>query len=145
VSQSGLDSLTPEEQVLLPPNFQLGNADYFERFEATMKGHVPDEDIRRYFTAQSLWDDTMAWQSMKIMQENPRQSLVILVGDFHAAWGHGLASRLRARGAKDVLVVSQVYSIEEIDHHPDYGARGDFIFVSNESKYEPFASFTFRY
>ena len=134
VGQGGLESLTPEEAALLPPNFEVGNDFYFERFEAIMKGHVPDEFIMNYFVAQSLWDDTMAWRTLLAMEERPHQAFAIMVGDFHAAWGHGLADRLRKRGAQDVLVISQIQSQEDLKLDPKYGARGDFVFVSNEEK-----------
>lgn len=151
VGKGGLESLDPEELSLLPPQFEMGNANYFERFESTMKGHVPEEAILKYFTAQSLWDDTMAWKSLEAMRNNPEQTLVIMVGDFHAAWGHGLASRLRARGAQDVLVITQVQGLDKLAVHPKYGARGDFVFVSKEPKSrhslfdELITSFTYRH
>jgi len=130
VSQSGLTSLTDDERALLPPNFTLGNAAYYQRFSDVMKDHVPPEALERFFISQSLWDDTMAWQALRRAETNPDKALVVIVGDFHAAWGGGLPDRLKARGARNVINISQVLDRGEVQIHPSYGARGDFIWVA---------------
>ena len=138
VAQGGLEALSPDEQKLLPPNFQLGADTYFERFSETMKGHVSEEKIKNYFAAQSLWDDTMAWRAGEVMAANPDQILMILVGDFHVAYQDGLVARLRARGVQNILSISQVSTTgmtpdekaETLNPHTRYGARADFIFDS---------------
>jgi uncharacterized iron-regulated protein len=137
ISKVGLAGLTDEEKKLLPPDFKLGNANYYERFREVMGQHVPESAIERYFAAQSTWDDTMAHVATSFLAKFPEQALVIIVGDFHAAYDGGLPNRLRARGVKSVTVISQVVteglSQGEINllvsPHPKYGPRGDYVWL----------------
>lgn len=139
ISKSGMEALTAEELALLPPNFTLGNDAYKARFVAVMQDHVPAQALDRYFAAQSVWDETMAWKSSEYLAANPGHCLAIVVGDFHAAWGGGLPDRLRARGVKDVVVISQFETdgVADADVQaeivPDakVGARADAVWLSN--------------
>ena len=137
VSQKGLNSLLKSEKALLPPDFKLGRASYFERFKKMMRGHISDDKLPYYFEAQSLWDDTMAWRATQAMREHPGQVLVIVAGDFHVRYGGGLPDRLRARGLK-VVTVSQVFSDDpeilrqRLEPHKVYGPRGDFVLVVDD-------------
>lgn len=145
ISKSGLSSLTPEQQLLMPPNFELGNENYKRRFNDAMGGHMPPEKFANYFAAQSVWDDTMAWQALNFVEKNPDYVYVIVVGEFHVAYGGGLPDRLRARleGLScrltvDIKTISQVYTEglteEEIQAQiaPSdlYGKRADWIILS---------------
>src|SRR3990172_731368 len=138
----GLAGLSHEERSWLPPNFQLGNDLYFERFATAVREHgdLQEDVVRNFFAAQSAWDDTMAWQARAFLIANPDQVLVIIVGDFHASYGGGLPDRLRARGVTSVLVISQVnafgLSDEEIQSlirpDPRHGMRADFVWLTQE-------------
>tara|TARA_B110001454_G_scaffold219202_1_gene251950 strand:- start:30311 stop:31165 length:855 start_codon:yes stop_codon:yes gene_type:complete len=137
IRQKGFDSLTAEERALLPPNYQGGNAGYRERFVVAAGGHLTPQTVDGYFNAQSVWDDTMAWQTAQFLAKNPNHVFVIVVGEFHVQYGGGLPDRLKARGVSSVLTLSQVdhsvYSDEELEKelipHPKYGPRADFIWV----------------
>lgn len=98
ISKLGLAGLNSEQLKLLPPDFQLGRDSYKLRFEQTMGGHVPAEALNRYFTAQSVWDDTMAFTATEFLKLNPQQVLVIIVGEFHVQYGGGLPNRIEERG-----------------------------------------------
>jgi uncharacterized iron-regulated protein len=130
VSQGGLEALTDAEKQLLPPKFTMGNQAYRERFHEVMKDHVPPQVIERYFISQSLWDDTMAWQATGVLASDSNAVLAIIVGEFHAAWFGGLPDRLRERGAGNVIVISQSNDIADVQVHPVYGPRADFIWVT---------------
>lgn len=145
ISKSGLDSLSPEQQMLMPPQFTLGSEAYKRRFFEAMGGHVPPEKFINYFTAQSVWDDTMAWQALNFVEKNPDYVYVIIVGEFHVAYGGGLPDRLRQRikgldsgRSIEVKTISQIYTEglteeeikKEIAPSELDGARADFIFLS---------------
>ena len=140
VAKSGLGSLSEELKQLMPPQFELGSENYKKRFEQAIGGggHFSDPEIlNRYFTAQSIWDDTMAWNIQKIVSENPNIKLVVIVGEFHTQYGGGLGDRLKARGVGQVTTVSQVNTRDmtadqiqdSIMPHPDYGPRADWIWA----------------
>lgn len=145
ISKNGLASLSPEQQLLMPPDFTMGNDAYKRRFFDVMGGHVPPEKFINYFAAQSTWDETMAWQALNFVKANPDYIYVIIVGEFHVAYGGGLPDRLRARlnesnicNTIQVKTISQVYTEgltpEEIQKEiaPSVldGARADYIFLS---------------
>ncbi len=130
ISQRGFDSLDENDKALLPPAFTVGRAPYFERFQEVMGGHAPAEKVHDYFVAQSLWDDTMAWQARLRQTQDPDSVLVIIVGDFHVAWGGGLPDRLMARGDGRVVTISQVQSADAVAIDPRYGPRGTYIWLA---------------
>jgi len=139
ISQQGLTSLSEQQRQLLPPHFEIGNEFYRERFWKAIGGdHVPHEKLINYFTAQSLWDDTMAWQTAEHLKIYPNDVVVIIVGDFHAIYGGGLKDRLQQRGVDSVISISQVNlsGLNEFERHemlaphPNWGARADFIWTS---------------
>ncbi|OFZ15926.1 MAG: hypothetical protein A2X86_11130 [Bdellovibrionales bacterium GWA2_49_15] len=143
ISKTGLSSLSEEERALIPPDFKLGNPLYFERFKATMTGgghELPPQVVARYFEAQSVWDETMAFVASNYMGKNPDSILVIIVGDFHAQYGGGLPDRLKARGVEKIVTISQVNlkdltpeeRREEVRPHPKYGVRADYIWTAEE-------------
>ncbi len=142
IAKEGLESLTEYEKDLLPPHFELGSAEYLERFREIMGGHVDEKDLVKYFAAQSLWDDTMAWIALQYMKFNPNRTLVIIVGDFHNAYKLGLPNRLKARGVRNLITISQVdltglsdkAAQEEITPHPSWGERADFVWTSKDSE-----------
>jgi uncharacterized iron-regulated protein len=134
--------LTSAEQALLPPQFQRGNSKYLQRFAEIMGQQHPgtDAELQKMFWAQSLWDDTMAWQTSLFMRAHPDQILVIIVGDFHAAYGGGLPDRLRARGVQQVTVISQVNVTHQnawsrykaVAADPRWGARADLVWTAEQ-------------
>lgn len=138
VARNGLGSLTPELQSLMPPQFELGRDSYKKRFIEAMGGHGGSQLIDRYFAAQSIWDDTMAWNIQKIKSQSPDKVLVVIVGEFHTQFGGGLQDRLKARGVDNVASVSQVNTADmtaeqqaqAIMPHPEYGPRADWIWAA---------------
>ncbi|MGZ3779668.1 MAG: ChaN family lipoprotein [Pseudobdellovibrionaceae bacterium] len=139
VAKSGMDSLTEDELALLPPQFSLGRDSYKQRFLKTMP-HLPSGEAgERYFTAQSIWDDTMAWKAAQFISIHPEQVLVIVVGEFHVQYGGGLPDRIRARlPLAPVFTFSQVNTSDmteeeiqqEIKPSPLEGVRADFLWLS---------------
>lgn len=139
VSKKGLDSLTEEERALLPPQFSLGRDSYKQRF-LSMMPHLPSPEAgERYFAAQSIWDDTMAWTATEFVKTHPDQVLVIVVGEFHVQFGGGLPDRIRARAPQiPVVTFSQVNTsglseeeiAAEIAPSTTEGPRADFLWLA---------------
>ncbi len=143
ISKSGLESLSPEEQALMPPQFTLGNEAYFRRFQELMmgSGHVPTPaQLNNYFAAQSVWDETMAWKAQEFLQNNPHHVLVIIVGEFHVQYGGGLPDRLKARGLPvttfsliNLEGLSEVEQSQQVQPSSRDGSRADFVWTSRFS------------
>lgn len=138
VAKGGLEALTSDELSQLPPQFQLGRDSYKERFLAMMP-HLPSPVAgERYFAAQSIWDDMMAFRANEYMKAASDQVLVIVVGDFHVQYGGGLPDRIRARGFQGAIWTwSQVNSDglnpdelkEVMESSEKYGPRADYLWV----------------
>ncbi len=157
IAKEGLESLTPDERGLLPPDFQLGRSSYKERFLKDMP-HLPDGAGERYFAAQSVWDDTMAWKTLQYTKDHSgaddgAQVFVIVVGDFHVQYGGGLPDRILARlqgpGGMDLeqakakivtfsLFNSKGLTPDEINKatglDPQYGQRANFVWIQDLGK-----------
>jgi len=143
ISKNGLEALTAEDWKAMPPGFALGNDGYYMRFKALMTdGHIPEQKVRNYFAAQSTWDDTMAWNAVRHLAARPGDVLVIIVGDFHAAYGGGLPDRIRARTNARIINISQVdlggmsdpEKFMAVAPHPIWEARADYVWTSLEIK-----------
>lgn len=138
ISQEGIENIDDELKTLLPPDFQLGNQDYFQRFVEVMTGgghQLPDEVIDRYFQAQSVWDDTMAHYVKKWSERYPNDFIVVIVGDFHVAHGGGLPHQLEVRGAPQALTLSQMLhddSSDSRDPAGPWGKRADLVWVCGD-------------
>lgn len=138
IAKNGLPSLSPVDLALLPPQFSLGRESYHRRFLEAIP-HLPSpEAADRYFAAQSVWDDTMAWKATDFMRSNPEHVLVIVVGDGHVQYGGGLPDRVRARyPGISVWTYSQINTLgldekeisKEIEPSPIYGLRSDFLWL----------------
>lgn len=137
----GLASLDPS---LIPPGFEMGGSGYRERFEAAMAGHASPEQLERYFEAQCLTDDVLAYQLLL-----PRVRFRALVaGSFHSDYADGVVARLRARAPDQTLHVIRFvdasdYSASELEpdlalhdpiHHKRYGNVADWVWFAGEPK-----------
>lgn len=141
IAKAGLESLSVEERNLLPPDFQLGRASYKKRF-LEMMPHLPSPEVgERYFAAQSVWDDTMAWKAAEFIGAHPDQVLVIVVGDFHAQYGGGLPDRIEVRTQQKPVVFSFINAFglseedlqREIHPSPVYGPRAEYLWLTSEA------------
>lgn len=139
ISKVGLEKLTPDLKQLLPPDFAIGSDIYRERFLKAIGGHFTDPLLaQNYFEAQSTWDDTMAWRIQTFREQYPHAVLVVIVGEFHVQYGGGLPDRLKQRGVEDVLVISQVNTLDlsedeiqkQVRPDSEYGPRADWIWTA---------------
>jgi uncharacterized iron-regulated protein len=138
VKEKGLANLSIDEKALLPPNFELGGANYKERFVERMSGHVKDpEAMNRYFETQSVWDDTMAWKTCQ-GADSSTNTMVIVVGQFHVEYGDGLIHRIQTRcGNKHPIISVYEYlfyndeAVDFTDFIPStkYGPLSDFLMI----------------
>ncbi len=139
VAKAGLNSLTAEDKALLPPQFTLGRDSYKKRFLEQMP-HLPNPEAgERYFAAQSIWDDTMAWRATDYILAHPEQVLVIVVGEFHTRFGGGLPDRILARSpGTPVVTFSQINTLDlseseirdEVNPLTEYGVRADYLWLA---------------
>lgn len=140
VSQNGITALDP---ALLPPDFELGGANYYERFEAVMSGHVPAQKIQNYYEAQCLVDDVMAYKFLEAFAV-PNTTGFMVAGHFHTDYNDGVVARLNTRIQKlglnlkvstVRLVDASIYQESELLNllnDSTYGNVADFVIFVNE-------------
>lgn len=128
VVRRGIGALDPK---LLPPDFSLGGADYFERFSLSMDGHGTPEEIRNYFAAQSLVDDVTAYH---FVFDRTTPSAFLVIGNFHARYFDGAWTRIekrssigRVRTLIEIADPEDEAGWEAVIHHPKYGPLSDFV------------------
>ena len=112
VAQKGLDGLSDAERAQVPAEMDLSSREH----RAWMKGifgqhgHGMDEaTFERFYSAQVLWDETMAQTAWESMQgRGAGEAMVVLAGSGHVMNGWGIPSRLRRRAGEDAQVATVV-------------------------------------
>lgn len=110
VAKKGLESLTPAEREYIPPfdEIRTDNSEYRQMVregyqEHQAAGHGSSADFERFFTAQVLWDETMAQKIAQFLERHPDYQVVVLAGQAHIIYGYGIPSRVARRlGSKIV-------------------------------------------
>lgn len=103
VSKQGIDGVSPEERAQLPEmdlTDEVHRAEIREVFEAH---HPPvgaadaaDKAFDRFYSAQVLWDESMADGAVKA-RKNGAARVVVLAGVGHVGGGRGIAQRVVRR------------------------------------------------
>lgn len=140
ISKKGLAGLSEEALKLLPPQFQLGRESYKKRFTDLMAGHVSNpEAMQRYFEAQSVWDDTMAWKLAEVPVAL-EDTIVVVVGQFHVEFGGGLPYQFQQRFPNRPIVIidellfwdDEEVPFKDLVPSPVYGPLGDYLYITIE-------------
>ncbi|HEY9703147.1 MAG TPA: ChaN family lipoprotein [Allocoleopsis sp.] len=104
VAKNGLDSLTLEQQIYIPPKSEIktDNLAYKKLIEDVFKqhlqgGHNQSINIERFFLSQVLWDETMAETIAEFIKVNPDYQVIVLAGQGHIIYGYGIPSRVQRR------------------------------------------------
>jgi uncharacterized iron-regulated protein len=105
-SRQGLQSLNLNDKRFIPPISEIQTgvktsaAGYRqmlqEVFDQVHQGKGGAERFERFFTAQVLWDETMADRIAQLLRGSDRQ-VVVLAGQGHIVYGYGIPSRVQRR------------------------------------------------
>jgi uncharacterized iron-regulated protein len=100
------EPLTAAEIALLPSGF-VADSEAYKNFVALIGEHpgVEEPDLRRYFDAQNVWDQTMANRILEFERRNPKVKLVVLTGRGHVFGGYGIPFYLRQKADLKLLVL----------------------------------------
>ena len=128
--------MTAADPKLVPPGFEMGDANYYERFVAAMGGHGDPAEIKNYFAAQCLTDDVMAWH---LLTDSRTDLKFMIAGDFHTDYMSAAVARIHARAPELKTIVVRItdatdYTDAEraaLPTDPKYGAIADYIYFVN--------------
>ncbi|HAJ63661.1 MAG TPA: hypothetical protein DCP31_34205 [Cyanobacteria bacterium UBA8543] len=134
VARSGLESLTAPERKYIPPlsEIRTDNAEYrqmMQKFYAQhhQAGHGNSSSFERFFTAQVLWDETMADAIAQFIKAKPDYQVVVLAGKGHIVYGYGIPSRVARRLNNHQLVQRSVLlGVPETENSKGKKAMADY-------------------
>ena len=129
VARQGLASLTAEEKATLP-ELDLENQAHRAFFTEAMEGHAMKEgDFENFYTAQVIWDETMADTAWRWLAAHPDRHLIILAGLGHCH-GAAIPARLERRGVDRIVSVQPIIDDGEGNvAHLLAKPENDFLFV----------------
>ena len=127
VVAKGIEGLTPEEKAQVP-ELDLANKTHRAWFDATMESmggtsahhhsgekkaenapKMPSAD--RIYTAQVLWDETMADTAAKWLAATPNSAIIVLAGGGHCH-DSAIVGRVKRRGIAEAISVQPVLDVE---------------------------------
>ena len=120
------DSLTPPESEWVPPRLHPNSAEYWERFNRAVRGHLgaSTDPESLLYSVQSLWDNTMGWSCAQALEAHPQKMVVHVNGGFHSYDGEGTVAQFRVRAPEASVRTVAIHAVEQ-PHEVDREARGD--------------------
>ncbi|NKB88282.1 MAG: PDZ domain-containing protein [Acidobacteria bacterium] len=134
VRQKGLDGLTAEEQVGIPPRIDTDDADHLHLFKSYFAddtggthGGMTDEMWQSMFAAQCTWDGAMAWNAVQALESagDPDAIMVVIVGSGHVAYGLGIARQAADYFEGEIATLIPV-PVSDSDGEPTGVVRGSY-------------------
>lgn len=106
ISREGLASLEGDDFRYIPPRDEIdtSNDDYREFVAQAFGAHGSHGNFNfdNFFAAQVTWDETMAMAIADFKTANPDTQVVVLAGNGHVIYGHGIPDRVARRLGADL-------------------------------------------
>jgi uncharacterized iron-regulated protein len=133
ISAGGIDGLTAEEKAVVP-QLDLNVTSHKERIKAAFEAHPHGGNFDKFYTIQTLWDETMADSAVKFLQSvSGKVQMVILAGHGHTDRGDGIPDRVKRRLPEDnykIVVPITVSANEKLDLKELQAEKlGDFLWI----------------
>jgi uncharacterized iron-regulated protein len=131
-AKQGLESLTPAELQYIPPIAEIdrGNLTYQQMILASYQQHagivsIASKSFDRFYTAQLLWDETMAERVANFANQNPDRQTIVIAGSSHIIYGYGIPDRVMRRMKNSKFIQKTVLLSHDLD--PQQSPPADFI------------------
>jgi uncharacterized iron-regulated protein len=100
------ENLTVVEKQMMPEGF-VASEGAFQNFVSMIGDHpgMQQSDLRRFFEAQEVWDQTMAARILEFKGRNPKVKLVVLTGRGHLLGGYGIPFFVRQKASLKQLIL----------------------------------------
>lgn len=140
VARGGLETLSTEERIQLPylhlNDFPAHKKYIKEVFtHMGMKMRFSPEMFNNFYTAQTIWEDTMAHSVWARMKENPKEKIVVLVGQGHLVYRFGIPERVKMRKKHAYCTIISVYK-DELSKENMSVKYADYLYVLDAVKSE---------
>lgn len=125
VSGGSISSLTSNELNKLPRYIDFANEEYKKILFGIYSEHPKffQNDFSRFYNAQIVRDEGMAEQIYDFLIENPDYQIIILAGNGHIMFSHGIPSRTYYRNSLEYVTI-----VSDLNRRPNIA---DFI-ISTE-------------
>lgn len=98
ISAAGIDDLPEDLEAQLPSSYDFSNAAYEEKLKRVYEMHAKRSSEFDWFQqAQLTWDETMADNVVKYLEQNPGHRMIVFAGSGHISHRHGIPSRVQRR------------------------------------------------
>jgi uncharacterized iron-regulated protein len=136
-ARKGLESLTMIELRSIPPITEIdrSNAKYQQMILASYQQHagvvsIASKSFDRFYTAQLLWDETMAESTANFINKNPNYQTIVLAGSSHIIYGYGIPDRVLRRLKQPKSIQKTV--LLSLDQDLQQPGLADFIWNQNQ-------------
>jgi uncharacterized iron-regulated protein len=141
VAKQGLASLQGDDLKYIPPIAEVdrSNTKYRDLLLASFRQHqqqatANSKSFERFHEAQLLWDETMAATAASFYRQHPQHRLLVIAGQAHISYGHGIPSRVQRR-LKDLKTTQKSVILSSNETWDP--AIADFRFRASPTKKEP--------
>ena len=131
-AKKGLESLTTSELQSIPPVAQIdrSNLEYRGMILASYQQHagmvsIASKSFDRFYTAQLLWDETMAERVANFVEQHPQHQTIVIAGSSHIIYGYGIPDRVKRRLANPKI--SQKTVLLSYDINFNQSSPADFV------------------
>jgi uncharacterized iron-regulated protein len=136
-ARKGLESLSTIELQSIPPVAEIdrSNAKYQQMILGSYQQHagivsIASKNFDRFYTAQLLWDETMAANTANFVKQNPNYQTIVLAGSSHIIYGYGIPDRVLRRLKQPKSIQKTV--LLNLDADLQQPEIADFIWSKNE-------------
>jgi uncharacterized iron-regulated protein len=100
------EPLSADEEKEIPKEFAVP-AGAYQNFAQLLGDHpgMQESDLSRFFSAQNLWDQTMAKTILEFRREHPKTKLLVLAGRGHVQGGFGIPNYVSQKSSAKQLVL----------------------------------------
>jgi len=115
----GIEALSEAEKAAIPDQIDRSDAAYEARLRDVFDQHPHrgNQSFDKFLDVQLLWDEGMAERAARYLKAHPEDTLVVLAGGGHLAYGSGIPQRLERRQPVDTAIVLNGWDGGEL--HPD--------------------------
>jgi uncharacterized iron-regulated protein len=106
IGEVGLNGLPADLRAQLPSEYDRTDKAYETRLRDFFKMHPgADGKFEHFLDVQLTWDETMAEQAARYLQQNPDRRIAVFAGSGHIAYGSGIPNRLARRIGSEVTTL----------------------------------------